>query len=120
MQYQSLGRRLRQEASKKGYTNIYISQITHIHETTVSKHLNDKIKVSDSDLQQYCKLFQLSYSLLRESYDQMEYYVCEKETKKKVLAGLVAVGVGAGVTAIAYNVVKKSLDENCSSRYLTT
>jgi len=116
MTEQSLGKHLKQETINKGYSNIFIAQNLNIHVTTVSKHFNGNLKISDSDLKQYCKLLQLSYELIKLNYSQVEHYICEKETTKKIFAGLAAAGVGI----LAYNVVKNKLDENCSNRYLTT
>jgi len=116
MSTQSLGHLLKGQAKQKGYSNIWIANYTHIDKTTISKHFNDKLKISDSDLSQYCKLFKLSFDLVKQNYEQVEYFVCEKETYIKIFAGLSAVGIGA----ISYNIIKNKLDERCSNRYLTT
>ena len=120
MSAQSLGTYLKQIAIEKEYSNIFIAQSTHIHKTNISKHFNNNLKISDSDLRQYCKLFQLAYPLIKASYSQVEHYVCDKETTKKIFAGLAAASVGIGASTLVYHIVKNKLDENCSNRFLTT
>lgn len=92
-----------------GWSYGKISNMTHIHKTTVSKHFNGKRKVSLSDLRQYCKCFGSDFEEIKTKYSLDEIDICKKGTLKTIIASVAGIGVGA----LVYAGVKNIIDTNC-------
>lgn len=100
---------LQNEKNRNNYSNIDISYGTNINTSTISKHMNGARNVSQSDLNQYCKFFQLSFNSIVKEYSLDKHDICKQGTLKTILATMAGVGAGA----VVYHTVKTMINDNC-------